>query len=79
VNRQEHDLMLSLFGVQLQVSVMILEVLQSRQIADTGDVGPFVALALAKMNENIPVFAKTYASVARQVGVQLPEGFAPNA
>ena len=79
MTKQEHDLMFSLFGVQMQVCVMILEILQSREIAELGDVGPFVALAMARMREYMPVYFQTYVSTARSAQVELPEGFSPPA
>ena len=79
MTKQEHDLMLALFAIQMQVSVMILELLQSRDVAEAGDVGPFLALALSRVREHAPVYLATYSQVAKSAGVELPKGFAPSA
>jgi len=77
VTKQEHDLMLTLFAIQMQVSGTILEILRSRGVADAGDVEPFSLLAMQDVRTVVPQFLSLYQRAARECGVELPEGFAP--
>ena len=75
MTKQEHELMLALFATQMQVWGMILQLLESRGIAETGDIGPFAALASEQLRGHVPQFHATYSQLAKQVGVELPVDF----
>jgi hypothetical protein len=79
VTKQEHDLMLTLFATQMQMCGTILELLQSRGVAEPGDLEAFSALALEQTMQHAGKFLTTYSLAAQRCGVELPEGFAPSA
>jgi hypothetical protein len=79
VTKQEHELIFGLFALQMQLFGMIVEVLQSRDIVDPGDVSAFAALAMDQMRPHIGAFFEMYCSIAKQVGVELPPTFDPRA
>jgi hypothetical protein len=78
VTKQEHELMLALFAVQMQVCGTILELLHSRGIAERGDIEAFAALAFDSVRSDFGKFYDLYLKVAKQLQVELPEGFAPS-
>ncbi len=77
MTKQEHELMLTLCAMQMQLFGTILELLKSRGIAELGDVEPFAALALENSRADIWKFREIYYAAAKVSGVELPEGFAP--
>lgn len=77
MTKQERDLMLTLFATQMQLCGTILEMLQSRGVADPGDIEPFAALAFEESRAHMGRFLEAYCTAAKRCGVELPEGFAP--
>ena len=78
MTKQEHDLMLALFVTQMKVCQTIWELLKTRGVADSGDAGPFSALALANMRGDAGILFQTYVELARKSRVVLPADFFPN-
>ncbi len=69
MNRQEHELMLHLFAIQMQVSQTIWNLLKSRGVAEPDDAEPFAVM------KQIPTLVQTYVELAHRLGVALPENF----
>jgi hypothetical protein len=70
VTKQEHELMLTLFGVQFQYIAAMAEALNSAGLMFPHDVGAF--LGLAKTQQPAQAFAKSYFELASQLGVEIP-------
>jgi len=70
VTKQEHELMMTLFGVQFHYLLAMAEALQSADLMLPDDVGAF--LELAKTHKPAEVFVKTYHELASQFGVEIP-------
>lgn len=79
MTKQEHDLMLTLFAMQMQLFGTILELLQSRGIAEPGDVEAFAALALDQSRAHLWKFRELYRGAAKGCGVEVPGDFSPAA
>jgi hypothetical protein len=70
MTKQEHLLMMTLFGVQFQLLTMMAEILQSRGVMTPDDVVPF--LRLVQTYEPAANVAQTYVELARKAGVEIP-------
>lgn len=79
MTKQEHEMIFALFVTQVQVAMTIWELLSSRGIVESGDSGPYAALASVQLPGHVGSYFETYSRIAQQCGVELPQGFAPGA
>jgi hypothetical protein len=73
VTQQEHQLMIAMLAQQFQVSTLILEILQAKNVLEGDDLAAFVSLPLAH-RVALSHVGEAYRQLAQQWGVEnVPE------
>ena len=67
MTKQEHDLIMTLFGIQFHYLLAMGEALESADLILPHDVGAF--LEMAKTHKPAEAFRKVYCDLAAQLGV----------
>jgi hypothetical protein len=73
VTQQEHQVMITMFAQQLQVSMLILEILEAKKVLEGDDLAAFASLPQAPLSSLFRV-AESYRQLGQQWGVgSLPD------
>ena len=73
MTQQEHQLMITMLAQQLQFSLLILDILQAKNVLEGDDLAAFVSLPQAPL-VSLSRVAESYRQVAQLLGVgELPE------
>jgi chromate transport protein ChrA len=71
VTQQEHWLVIGALAQQMQLSLMILDILKTRDIISDDDVPAFASLAKLAPGPSIQHVAEAYLAVGRALGLEL--------